>query len=283
MIIRKHMRMVCALVYAFGSLNAVHVSATEQVHASAPMLTEGKAESNQSPLTKEVFNKNYAKLNRPSIAIYVNREFTGEVREWSATKREFSQGQPLDENGNKKQAVVTTTQDRRHLEERPRNPPSELELWAFEEAFFQPFLDTGARLVDRAVMLRLMSAQSDQSKEYETVKLKKIEMDALSSFAEIFVEVLIAEDPSSHMGYQFRAKATEVSTAQVMANVTSQGIDKLALSTNDSSSYQAGADGYVQTSASGQDKAKMKVVAEKLAYLLMSELSEYWAARNKIY
>jgi len=177
----------------------------------------------------ERFRLAYVARRKPRIAVFLNRGLSDEVREWSAdtrlalsggyTARTSRAGKPptrKDVTGGVTAAIEE------HNETAPRPSPRERWMWAFEDGFLQPFLAANARVVDRATIMRLAAAKSaDEEGAYAPVSVKRIEMDALKSHADLLVEILIRRSPSSLYGYEFKASAKEVNTGIVVANVTS--------------------------------------------------------------
>lgn len=174
------------------------------------------------------FRAAYGAKKRPRIAVFLNRRLSDAVREWLTDSRLVLAG------GYSKEETVAGQQARqaevvggisvysqRHAGGRIRPRPNEHWMWAFEDGFIQPFLQAGARIVDRATIMRLAASSRRQGSAYAPVAVKKVEMDALKGYADIFVEILISRSPSSLYGYEFKATAKEVNTGIIVANVTS--------------------------------------------------------------
>jgi hypothetical protein len=140
---------------------------------------------------------------------------------------------------------------------------SERDRWYFEKGFTDPFVHAGAKLVDRNTVVRLAGegGASDQ---------QRAEMSGLRRQADLFVEILQSADPESPSGYLFRATAKDVSSGQIVADVTSDGAEPGA-STE-----------FVATNRGFEPRPSRKAEAANgaaVAMALMSELVEAWAAR----
>ncbi len=193
--------------------------------------------------TIERFRKSYNAKGKPRMAVFLNRELSDEVREWRTNERDIiSTNLPQKEVRIYKDSKVVVVE--RTDEESARGKAGdrgvsvysqeyiplstnrassdELWMWKFEDGFLQPFLQAGARIVDRATIMRLAAAESgQQGNTYSPITVKKVEIDALKDKADIFMEILISRAPSAPHGYEFKATAKEVSTGILLANVTS--------------------------------------------------------------
>ncbi len=186
-------------------------------------------EENVSQGTIERFRKVYRVKEKPTIAIFLNRQFSDEVREWRTMTRRVATGGRTTVT-QKDQWDKTTTEvegDRsaytqQHVETVARPGPGEEWMWAFEDGFFNTFLSSNTRLVDRATIMRLAAAKSGkQGEAYDLIAVKQIEMDALLDHADIYIEILITRSPSSLYGYIFKATAKEVKTGIIIAQASS--------------------------------------------------------------
>jgi hypothetical protein len=247
------------------------------------------------------FKQAYTKAESPRIAVYFNKSLSDEVREWLTASRDVMSGKgekvSVGESGatlvtpggvvvetgsettaegsdDTERGVTTYTQ--RHLEELRRTNPEEIWMWRFEDNFLQPLLKGGAKTVDRATILRLVAAASGkQGDAYSPIAVKKIEMDALSEYADIFVEILVTRDHTSPSGYAFKASAKETKTGIVVGSVAKTGRDYRY-----EKSYEA-----VTTSSGykirrGSAALVLENVSQELAVDLMNSLVNTWNMRT---
>ena len=176
------------------------------------------------------FRVAYGLKKKPRIAVFLNRQLSDEVRDWVMdSKLVLSDGYSKTKTISGKKIEQTEViggisgYSQQQADSGARPSIDEQWMWAFEEGFIHPFLLSGAKMVDRATIMRLTATSSKQqqnSSNYEPIAIKRVEMDALKDYAEIFVEILISRSPSSLYGYAFKATAKEVDTGIIIANGT---------------------------------------------------------------
>lgn len=180
------------------------------------------------------FRDAYVQAKSPRIAIFMNRTLSDDVREWNTESRIAVSGDGSvsktretvagrTEETVKGNVAVAGQTALNSAAGGGRVSPRESYLWPFEDGFMQQFLKGGAVLVDRAAILRLTSREISQ--KFDAVEAKKIEMNALLNYADIFIELLITRSPSAPSGYEFKASAKEVQTGRILANATSLNWD----------------------------------------------------------
>jgi hypothetical protein len=185
--------------------------------------------SGLSAAAKARFQAAYAAKKSPKMVVFLNRQLSDEVREWVTDTRRVvtgthSETETVDGKETERTDKVggLTAHTQKHVDSATRMSPNERWMWAFEDGFIQPLLGSGAKMVDRATIMRLVAASSgQQGNAHALLAVKKIEMDALKKHADVFVEILIARSPASLYGYEFKATAKEVNTGIIVASVTS--------------------------------------------------------------
>ena len=238
----------------------------------------------------------YIEAESPRIAIYMNRSLSDEVREWITPMRSVVSGQGenvavaggptivtpagavVDAGGqtNVEGSTDTTrgvsTYTQRHAEHANRQDPPEIWMWRFEDNFFQPFLRAGTQLVDRGTTLRLIaSASGQQGEPYNVTAVKQVEMDALTEYADIYIEVLVTRDHTSPSGYAFRAVAKHTKNGIISASVTKTGRD----SRYEKSFEVVSAKGGYELQRSS-DALVLENVSQELAIDLMNSMASSW-------
>lgn len=229
--------------------------------------------------TIRAFQQAYSQMGRPRLALYLNRELSAEVREWTTQYREvISAGfddsrQNNDGSGYQRSALGGAARYAQTREELPeRESPSERWMWAFEDGFLRPFLEAGADIVDRNVIMRASGARTGQPGQgFATQALKTVEMDALDGFADLLVEALIARSPGARYGYQFKASAKNVANGVISANVVSAGEGAAPAPRT---SVKATSRGYQYETT--VELPSVDAISEALALDLMSALSSRW-------
>ena len=179
--------------------------------------------SNPSTRSLRGFAAMYRANQRPRIATFFNRALSSEVREWrTATVVETRhESMEITTSDSANRAAVqrdgTSSTYSTPLTETAgeRQSPEETWIWAFEEGFSQALLGEQVRVVDRAIILRLSASAAGPS-----ASLPAIEIEALKSYADILVELLIVADAGSPLGYSFRATAKDVRTGELLVTGT---------------------------------------------------------------
>lgn len=260
------------------------------------------------PITEEVyaasiagFKESYAVQGYPRIAVYFNRALSDEVREWMTARREIvtGKGENVTVGQGGGATVVTddgivvtpgaeikaegaedtergvSTYEQRHMEQQMREDPREQWKWRFEDSFLQPFLKAGAKTVDRATILRLVAATSGkQGDPYSLNTIKKVEMDALAQYADIYVELLVTRDATSPTGYAFRALAKGTKDGIIVGSVAKGGRDYRY-----DKAYEAYATSSGYTLTKGSPALILEGVSEELAIDLMNSMANSWKSR----
>jgi hypothetical protein len=173
------------------------------------------------------FRTDYRAKNKPRLAIFLNRNLSDEIREWKTESRDItsgtgSRGEWLGESS----AGETAHYTQQHVElEKAGSNVSKGGIWAFEDGFLQPFLETGSTVLDRATIMRLTALSHGQGDAYNPITVKRVEMEALKGNADIFIEVLILQSSGAPWGYEFKAVAKMVQTGQIVASTNSRNWD----------------------------------------------------------
>jgi hypothetical protein len=212
--------------------------------ANAAATGQEKAEN-----VAERFQKAYDKARQPRIALYLNRALSDEVREWKTNERivvasqvkaqgalagsttgERPSGDLIVIGANGEPQAETRTLEGKyaaageisasrqvHVEDAARSTGPETWSWAFEDGFSQPFLAAGSRLVDRATILRLTAAGQGSDSQ---PAVKQVEMAALKEYADLLVEILVANRYQTGGNYEFKVSVKDVQSGRIVANAT---------------------------------------------------------------
>lgn len=233
-------------------------------HSAAPMLADPdtllQAERTAAGQTLADFRKAYQRAGQPRLAIYFNRELSDDVEEWKTPVR-------IEQAVTNRKGELMQAETAVHLRAATtghRTDPAEDRRWAFEDGFHSTFLAERAKLVDRRLMLRLAAAKRPEDAK-ATVAIRHVEVDAFKGYADVLVEVLIQRNASAPSGYNFKAQATSVKNAQILALVNASDIEPAQ------GRYVAGPNGYERASSS--DPEYIKSVGQQLAQRLMAALA----------
>jgi len=245
--------------------------------------SNGKVQPLMSMSILSEFDNIYRKMGSPRLAIFLNRVLSDEVREWRTVHRGVvsMQGEFSSQKGEASESFKgpggVAAYGQTHLSDRRRTSPEENWMWGFEEGFLGPFLEIGAKIVDRATIIRLTAADSgQQGSAYNPIAVKKVEMDSLKGKADLFIEILIRRMPGSKLGYVFKASAKEVNTGIIRANVTTRG---WKYSDDESTEEKVAATDTGYHFVEGEAEQKMPevdIVAGDLSLALMRSLSNSW-------
>ncbi len=230
------------------------------------------------------FERVYQSAGSPRLAIFLNRSLSDEVREWKTRSRAVIAvgGNYSYQDENRSESVEgpagVSVYGQQHVETTGRyHPGGEEWMWRFEDGFLGPFIDARARVVDRATIMRLTAAASgQQGSAYDPIAVKKIEMDALTGKADLFIEILIRREPKSAVGYAFKATAKEVNTGIIRANVTSLDWDYKGKKTEKVIATDTGYEFVEDSGGTESDLPDINVVSKDLALGLMRSLAHSW-------
>lgn len=206
------------------------VQAAPPVQATPDPITPPDAASRPDPFASNEamvaqFAAAYATGGRPRLAFYWNRQLTDNLAQWYSDSRVVSTDKStnttegdlnLRQSGNRQSVVEVQRRDAAGERARPAKPESW--EWEFQDGFLAPFLKADAQVMDRTAILRIMGASS------EGVDPRTTEVMALQNLADLLVEVLVANSPSSTTGYELRARVLDMKTGRLLAMVNSRSL-----------------------------------------------------------
>jgi hypothetical protein len=233
---KDHRRIIRILaVSACLPLLLSSVAAAEQMKLDSTIMRDGVVRKpNEMAGTLKNFSDAYKANQKPKIAIFLNRTLSDDVREWKTNQRAVITGNgsvtmssetPLRYREETVKGPMAAYEQQQNTVTEARQAPAETYVWSFEDGFMQPFLRAGATLVDRATIMRILSQKVDQGSQNDPIEMKKTEMNALTSFTDIYIELLITRHPSAPTGYEFRAVAKEIKTGRIVGSATSLNWD----------------------------------------------------------
>lgn len=169
----------------------------------------------------EAFRAAYGKAGKPKLAIFVNRDFSDDVRDWGSDvrlKEGFVESRVTDQGRVTGAGTAITTVETRN--DGDRRPREEQWIWRLDESILNPLLGVGAHVIDRAMAMRLTAVNATPDALGE-VSVKNIETNALKGHADILVEVLVSNSRSAQFGYVFTIKATSIKDGRIMVRASS--------------------------------------------------------------
>lgn len=157
----------------------------------------------------------YRRAGSPRIVVFWNRNFDDEVSSSYRTTREYEDH--VDGNGNQygrsSSGEERKTSKRSDLVDEPVD-------WEMEGAFNSTMSGAGARLVDRASIMR---TQGEADGAEERANVQGIETRAITGKADITVEILSTYDSRSKKGITYRIVARDVRNALILVDFTTSG------------------------------------------------------------
>jgi len=274
---------------------------TESESQAVPETSRSKLEADMEG-TRKHFAEVYVVQKQPRIVVYVNRELSDDVREWSSNYRLVTEGEieveragvsvergsekvgPVLERGAERVGASAGkvkgkngvfSEETRVSDDRPA--PPENWMWQMEDSFFGPFLKAKAVLVDRSTILRLASSDvhAGSSPAQTQPSVKQVEMAAIKDKADLLMELLVRRNPQAPAGYEFRVNVKEIKSGRILAKASSlawkQEEQKYVLVAK----YQATEHGYVRV---GNDSfPRLDRVTALLAHDVMQQLISMWA------
>ncbi|MBT4117456.1 MAG: hypothetical protein HOE84_13640, partial [Rhodospirillaceae bacterium] len=119
------------------------------------------------------------------------------------------------------------TEKQRRISDVRRQRLKEEVLFQFESGFMEPFLNSGARMIDRAAIMRLtQTAEHKKDKTMErriTPDSQYVEVSALTNYADVFAEILYTSSKNSETGIRFQVQIKEVRSGRILTMVRSTG------------------------------------------------------------
>lgn len=179
-----------------------------------------------SALVRERFRRGYRRIGSPRIALFWNREFGDRLREFEVDSRltvRVDASEETDEAGaaaGKREKGELTAAVERRTDSRLRSPsaPGAGGLM-FQAGFLQPLIEEGARIVDRAVIMRLTDAArrlDDSAAPLDDRQL--VETVALKDHVDMLIQVAQRPSVEAGPGTSFHVSVIEVGTGRVRAS-----------------------------------------------------------------
>jgi len=188
----------------------------------------------------------------------------------------MKQAEPNYETGSSDSAAMAmkmeTVEIRSDLPEKEREAIfSEGVMWKFQNAFVEPFLAVKAKVVDRATIIRQTGLEEMKGKSIQEVDRMAIEMNALNKYADVYIEILIAQEMNSASGFIFKADAKDLKSGELVAHTVYEGLVK-----------EATKNVVVNPKTGRTAKKKVKVLdvensARNLALLIMQDMTKTWS------
>jgi hypothetical protein len=232
------------------------------------------------------FKPVYVRRGSQRIAVYWNRQLTDRISQWVADERlviggqaafskdaQSSKGDAQSSKGSESTRLSgsgeKTVARQRQATDMPRPAPTEIWGWEFENGFLEPFMRAGARIVDRATIVRLTAARAKGTGvgSVGAPDGQTLEINALEGYADLLVEILVSPSPQSPLGYEMNAVVKDIKTGTLMAHVNARNLPPPT-----GPEYVATARGFELR----QRPPELRRVASDLSLAVMDALTTYW-------
>lgn len=216
------------------------------------------------------FKTAYARAGRPRMLIFVNEVLERDFQSYRSGTRMVWQdrvkGSRSDPEGPSRMSMSRSSSVRQEVAIRRgrRLMPPEWGVARAQELFFDPFLQSGAHLVDVNVAIR--SFASDNSARLSGTSRPNIEFTAWKKYADVMIELLFIPNFRTKT-WRVAAKAVDIRTGQSLSYVTSYD--------ENAGGEAAQIPGAPPTPAQ-RDNALKRVL--RVTFKLMDQLSRTWTA-----
>jgi len=178
------------------------------------------------------FSVNYRTQKSPRIAVFWNRRLTDRLTQWASNQRKINTA-PITHTQKRGKKIDSQTlqpgitEKQRRISDIQRQRLKEEVLFQFESGFMEPFLNTGAHMIDRAAIMRLTQTaahRKDKTMERRiTPDTQYVEISALTNYADVFAEILYTPSKNSETGIRFQVQIKEVHSGRILTMVRSTG------------------------------------------------------------
>jgi hypothetical protein len=211
------------------------------------------------------FRTSYARAGSPRIVVFWNRTFDDEVasRYQDRTVSAETESITRTAGGEIRKRMSDTASGTERVGAAARaGIGSESVDWQVEQAFTAALVQSGARLVDRGMAMRLTGAALGAG---ERSNIQELETRALSKSADLLIEVLQSNDPRAPNGIVFRVNVRDLRSARQLASVMTSGQPP-----QPRMGYVAGPNGFVRATAPEPSPSD---IGAQVAVTLMSSLA----------
>jgi len=240
------------------------------------LLADSAYYNQQQPGVSETsFQEAYAKAKNPKIALFLYRQLSQDILDYESSQRlAFSADNKKDGHSN----LVIAKQNDYNIDKGVRYLTATDWMWSFENQLIDDFLASGVNIVDRATVMRLVAADVDVAKDSTgMLSGKKIETDALTGYADIFIEILALPSKDYQRRYEYRALAKRIDNGQLIATVTTLGRDTEDFSFSGTESVANVSDNIASSKRQIQNSEKAENIARWLGWEIRNKLVSYWA------
>ena len=169
------------------------------------------------------FKPLYAKQGKPRLAFFWNREFTDRLTQWFGVERlAITDSTDIRVTGKGERALSmdssTGVEKQFRRTDVRKKAPRGAEAWKFESGFLKPFFNSGAKIVDRAAIMRLKAAAMGSKRTHD---IQFVETTALLGYADFLIEIVVEETGE---GPVFKMTVKTVDSGQLVTQLATRGM-----------------------------------------------------------
>ncbi|MCY4440424.1 MAG: hypothetical protein OXE53_09490 [Deltaproteobacteria bacterium] len=226
---------------------------------------------------REAFRRFYQQAGSPRLAVFWNRRLDDRLREMEAESRVVFARTTAGRKDDGGTLSASTSEEKLSvsLEARrdsaPTSPLSEASGLRFQSGFLRPFLEQGARMIDRNMILRLTGtsrALADSSRPVRDRQL--IEVLALKDHADFLIQIMPAPSDESGSGAVFHVSIIEIKSGRILGSFVQ---DATLAVERTSRTWKAVRGGFVEVEETETPRVDLDRMGRMLASRAMAVLS----------
>jgi hypothetical protein len=226
------------------------------------------------------FRAAYTQAGQPRLAVFWNRELTAQLSQWAASgrlllaratrpdaQRNDGRGGNADGDGS-----ASLSWQRNQGQQRSGSSMGALADAEFEAGFTAPMLNAGARLVDRATIMRVTESNTRRGAGHDRASDAQIvETEALKGFADYVAEITMLPDADAPGDRAFRVRVKRIPDGLIAASLIARGERSAAA---DRARWVATSGGYKKVT--GAHVVSAEELGRAVALETMQALSRAW-------
>jgi len=229
-----------------------------------------------SLLAREAFARAYRRAGSPRLAVFWNRVFSDGLRDMAADSRLVVGMSSASGSGGADKAFserragrIAVQVESRRADDARASPVSEIGAFRFQAGYLQPLIEEGARVIDRATIMRLTDAArrlADSAAPVDDRQL--IEAAALQDHADLLIQIALSPSSESATGAFFHVSVLEIGTGRIRASFFHDGTFPEPARPPPGKTWKAVRGGYVLVTEEQAAPARPKVDLERMGRVL---------------
>ena len=222
---------------------------------------------------RDAFRRFYRQQGSPRLAVFWNRVLNDQLREMETESRVVFTRTTASRADDASSVKTSEDQLSVGVETRTKNvrmsPLSEASGMRFQTGYLRPFIEEGAQMIDRNMILRLTGASQairDPSRPVRDQQL--IEMLSLKGHADLLVQITLTPSEESRFGAFFQVSVIEIKSGRIRASFVNDATFK-----NETKKWKAIRGGFVEVESTDSPKIDLERMGRILASQTMVVLS----------